>query len=368
MSAPQPMPRVPERSPASSENWLRPVHDWPNEILTLLDAEATVARVVVARVRGSAPREVGACMLVSDTGMRGTIGGGRLEWEAIEASRALLADASAPAACVRKFVLGIELAQCCGGVVELWIERYTHAELAMLTRIARTARSEHVALVSTLTRERVTRQFISRSSAQMASASLQMEEQGLALTEPLHLPRPQLWLYGAGHVGQALVRVLADLPLHVTWIDSRTGQLPANVPSNVEPVMQQNPLDSVEHAPADALFLIMTHSHALDYALCRSVLRRNQLRWAGVIGSSSKAARFRSRLAKDGVPAPQIARLQCPIGIQGIHSKEPAAIAVAVAAQLLQLLPARASEQIAHGGCTADARDCARCELAYRTF
>jgi xanthine dehydrogenase accessory factor len=158
-----------------------------------------------------------------------------------------------------------------------------------------------------------------------------------------------LWLYGAGHVGQALIRVLAELPFEVTWIDSRPELLPAGLPDNVHPLCADAPLTTVPLAPAATRFLVMTHDHALDYGLCRAILERGDLAWLGLIGSKSKGARFRSRLARDGLTPEAIRRLICPIGVEGVESKWPAAIAVGVAAQLLRtpgLSPAADSRQL----------------------
>jgi xanthine dehydrogenase accessory factor len=156
------------------------------------------------------------------------------------------------------------------------------------------------------------------------------------LLERLDNVLPPLWLYGAGHVGQALARILTQLPLRLTWIDSRAEQFPAQIPAAVQVLHSADPVTSVAAAPAGARFLVMTHSHPLDYALCRAILTRGDFAWAGLIGSKSKAARFRSRLARDGLAGEAVARLICPIGIGGIASKWPAAIAVGVAAQVMQ--------------------------------
>jgi xanthine dehydrogenase accessory factor len=133
---------------------------------------------------------------------------------------------------------------------------------------------------------------------------------------------------------------LMELPLRLTWVDSRAEQFPAQRSAAVEIWHSPDPVASVAAAPRGTRFLVMTHSHPLDYALCRAILERNDFAWAGLIGSMSKAARFRSRLARDGVGAQAIARLVCPIGIEGITSKWPAAIAVGVAAQVMQEISA----------------------------
>jgi xanthine dehydrogenase accessory protein XdhC len=158
----------------------------------------------------------------------------------------------------------------------------------------------------------------------------------LTLLERLDDALPALWLYGAGHVGQALTRILTDLPLRLTWIDSRAELFPASVASGVRLRCDADSLATVAEAPAEAHFLVMTHSHALDYELVRAILRRNDFASLGLIGSQSKAARFRSRLSRDGIARDRIARLVCPIGVPGIESKWPAAIAVGVAAQVMQ--------------------------------
>jgi xanthine dehydrogenase accessory factor len=171
----------------------------------------------------------------------------------------------------------------------------------------------------------------------MAMPQVRRNEAGeIALLERLDDGLPPVWLYGAGHVGQALARILMELPLRLTWIDSRAEQFPLQVPEGVQILHNIDPVQSLEAAPAGSRFLVMTHSHPLDYALCRAILERSDFAWAGLIGSHSKSARFRSRLARDGVGADSIARLVCPIGISGISSKWPAAIAVGVAAQLMR--------------------------------
>lgn len=281
----------PGYSPAPSGRWLRPLGgSWPSALCQLLEAEPAVVRVVVAAIRGSAPREAGACMLVSAHETLGTIGGGRLEWRAIEAARELLADVAGPTRRMSHFTLGPDLGQCCGGVVQISLQRFARGDRELLEQAARSPEPETT----------------------------------------------RLWLYGAGHVGQALVRVLADLPFQVTLIDERAELLPEDVPANVRTWHAPRPLESLHSASRDLRYLVMTHDHALDYALCKAILDRDDFAWLGLIGSKSKGARFRSRLAREGVSEPRIARLVCPIGVDGVDSKWPAAIAVAVAAQLLQ--------------------------------
>jgi xanthine dehydrogenase accessory factor len=126
----------------------------------------------------------------------------------------------------------------------------------------------------------------------------------------------------------------------VTWIDSRAELLPAGLPDNIRALHAHEPVETVSAAPVNARYLVMTHDHAVDYALCRAILSRGEFAWLGLIGSRSKGAKFRSRLARDGVAPEMIARMVCPIGVGGVESKSPAAIAIAVAAQLLQTVDA----------------------------
>jgi xanthine dehydrogenase accessory factor len=315
---------------------------WPQAARRLLEGgESAVVRVLVAEVNGSAPREAGTCMLVTrdakhGTNLYGTIGGGHLELQATHMAEALLEDAgqSPRSVEVRELVLGRELAQCCGGVVRLWVERFTHEDLALLRQVG--CVGSHVAIVTSVSKQgNVLRRLLCEATPpQLRLASICDGE--VTLVEPLEKQPPALWLFGAGHVGHALVHILADLPFEVTWIDSRQELFSAPIPDNVRPLCSKQPVSTVSAAPPGALFLVMTHDHSLDYELCRNILQRTDFDWLGLIGSKSKAARFRSRLGRAGLTREQIGRLTCPIGIEGVSSKLPAAIAVAVAAQLLR--------------------------------
>ena len=333
------LPKSDALQSAARGRWLGALRgSWPLAACRLLEGrEPAVVRVLVAAVRGSSPREPGACMLVSRAGIQGTIGGGNLEWQAMQAAQSLLlATTHTRSVALRRLVLGRELGQCCGGVVQLWLERFTPLDLPLLRRAAALASAGGCAtIISELSNEgRVRRRLETRA----ASDPLQLAEDSerTLLIETLTSGHAVLWLYGAGHVGQALIRVLAELPFEVTWIDSRPELLPAGLPDNVHPLCAQAPLTTVPLAPAAARFLVMTHEHALDYALCRAILERGDPAWLGLIGSKSKGARFRSRLARDGLAPEAIRRLTCPIGVEGVDSKWPAAIAVGVAAQLLR--------------------------------
>ncbi|HEY0818219.1 MAG TPA: xanthine dehydrogenase accessory protein XdhC [Rhizobacter sp.] len=263
---------------------------------TLRDtAEAWLRRgraAVVVRVseaRGSVPREAGTRMLVAPGEVAGTIGGGHLEWQAIARAREMLAnDAAAPQSI--HYALGPSLGQCCGGAVTLSFERLLAEQLAAWTQEA---------------------------------------------------ARFHLQLYGAGHVGRAIVRLLATLPVEVDWIDEREDEFPASLDGRPWPRhIRRLAVDAVEgevrHAPPGAFYLVLTHQHELDLRLSEAILRRGDFGFFGLIGSKTKKQRFVHRLEERGVPHAAIDRMVCPIGLPGIAGKAPEVIAVAVVAQLLR--------------------------------
>ncbi len=155
------------------------------------------------------------------------------------------------------------------------------------------------------------------------------------IRERVNSPEQALWLFGAGHVGRALVPALNPLGFAITWIDGRAGQFPEPPLPGVRQLSLAMPELVVDEAPPDTIFLVMTHSHPLDEAVCEAVLRRGDFAYLGLIGSDTKRARFVKRLGEAGISAGALKRLTCPIGLPGITSKEPAAIAASVAADLL---------------------------------
>jgi xanthine dehydrogenase accessory factor len=333
-------------------------------LLEFLEREPAVVRIVVAEVRGSTPREPGAFMLVGRDRVAGSIGGGQLEWEAVASARDLLADTAA-AARVNKVVLAADVGQCCGGVVSVWLERFTREDLNLLRMASDAGARGSAVLSSTIAGDGVERRVHASPSARPSSEEttdrllcaprhsalpiLTRNAAGdLTLIERLDDEFPAVWLYGAGHVGHALARILVDLPLRLTWIDSRAELLPDTIGGGGRILRDPDSLATVSEAPVGAYFIVMSHSHPLDYALCHALLERNDFAWLGLIGSLSKAARFRSRLTRAGLGADVIRTLVCPIGVEGIESKWPAAIAVAVAAQLMQQISAAGVERPEH--------------------
>jgi xanthine dehydrogenase accessory factor len=359
-------------APSSAGAWLTSLSGhWIEAARNHLSRNAALVRVSVTGLRGSAPREPGASLLVDALSTVGTIGGGQLEWRATELARELLLDSRAVPVRIAELILGPELGQCCGGRVELWLERLTRSDLPWLQDAARRMREQTAAhaswvIASDMAEGVVTHRLLRRSFAVVAPVELRRSAAGrVTLFEVLRPRRPHLWIFGAGHVGQALVRLLSELALfEITWIDSRPELLPACLPEGVTAEACAAPTDKVASAPAGARFIVLTHDHALDYELCRLVLARADASWLGLIGSASKSARFRSRLLRDGLDCETVSGLTCPIGVPGISSKLPAAIAISIAAQLLQENNAKVA---AYGSSTAESGpsgcggDCGSC-------
>lgn len=323
-----------------------------------------VVRVVVAQVQGSTPREPGAWMLVDAAGFTGTIGGGRLEFEALEAAREMLLRGTRSAQLMNR-VLGIDLGQCCGGVLSVWLECFPRDSLAQL-RALQPAVAAGAVVLSTAASAQGVQHTLLDLPPQLATPRVHRSAEGqISFVERLDEAYPEVWLYGAGHVGQALAGMLVQLPLKLLWQDSRPGQIAAAAAeySRVQPAPDL--VRSVAEAAPGTHFMVMTHDHGLDYELCRAVLLRADAAWLGLIGSHSKGARFRSRLRRDGLRAQLIERLVCPIGVTGIKSKWPAAIAVAIAAQLMQILSQPAADAAgaapAAGPVAPCAGECERC-------
>jgi len=231
--------------------------------------------ITIVKVDGSAPRDAGTRMVVQAQTQHGTLGGGHLEFQALKIARELMGQSTDQ---VRQltFTLGQDLAQCCGGRVTLLFESFVQTPLKIM-------------------------------------------------------------LFGAGHVGSALAGILAQLNCQVQWFDSRTKYLPVNTATNIQAQLMSQPALAVESCPPDSCYLIMTHSHETDFEITEAVLSRTDVRYCGLIASRSKAAKFRQRLKRKQFSEQEVARLTAPIGVGGIASKEPMAVAVTVAAELLRL-------------------------------
>jgi xanthine dehydrogenase accessory factor len=312
--------------------------------------------VTVTAGKGSIPREAGAKMIVTIDALHGTIGGGELEYQAIDLARGMLRGGEQRQA--KRFALGANLGQLCGGAANLLLERVprdaawvgvaarwheggapcvfvtpSEGEARLLVRDGETWGSLGTPELDARAAE-IARTMLANGEREARLGTV-ADAVG-ALFEPLQPVDLNVVLFGAGHVGRALVRVLGPVPCRVTWVDSRAGEFPAAIPDNVRVVRSDAPATAVAAAHPGSCFLVMTHSHALDFELVEAVLKRGDFTYCGMIGSQTKRRTFEKGLAKHGVAAERLARLTCPIGVTGIKGKEPGTIAVAVAAQLLE--------------------------------
>lgn len=247
----------------------------------ILTGGAAVIHVVITQVKGSSPREVGAELFVSTTGLAGTIGGGQAEWQAITRARDMLAEGA-----MRDWLdiaLGPEIGQCCGGRINVEFQR-----------LGETQRAEHLA---------------------------RLESQAL----------PHLVILGAGHVGRALARVALTLPWRVVLVDTRAEEL-ALAPDGAETRLTPLPEADIAQAPPASAFVITTHDHGLDFLLTLAALRRNDAAYVGLIGSQTKRARF-ERFARETGDVPTT-QLICPIGAAGLGDKRPEIIALMTAHEI----------------------------------
>ncbi|SER18554.1 xanthine dehydrogenase accessory protein XdhC [Sphingobium sp. YR768] len=297
---------------------------WVRDVAT----QEPAALVSVLASEGSAPRGAGTRMLVSADRLFGTIGGGQLEHRAIEQAHAILA--LPPGSWrVQDYPLGPLLGQCCGGRVRVLIEHLDPAALDWLADAA-----EERVLVSALHSGRIKRHVSTQAAPTLLSARGDRPREGMTFAEIIGQRRRPLYLFGAGHVGQAIARHVQQLPFRLAWFDTRPL---FETIDGVAIVPEDAIAQCVAEAPDAAAMLILTHDHALDYLLTSAALRRPPIAFVGLIGSLTKRARFHSRLERDGLPDTARARLTCPIGVAGVAGKEPDVIAIAALAQLLQL-------------------------------
>jgi xanthine dehydrogenase accessory factor len=340
---------------------------WPQWLRDTLDKQACVL-VTLDLVSGSAPRDTGARMVVTGSGIKGSIGGGNLEHQATLAAREMLLSTADGQAENRSYGLGPALNQCCGGAVSLRYEVFRNATPTWLEYLLLAlAENEPAMLIHSDDQETAVYYCIRQQADvpadwpdKLKNVAMDWLKNGAFPSKPESGSFPRvdtktgawrpeiivradapLFLFGAGHVGSAVVQVLQDLPFHITWVDSRKHVFPATVAENIECLYMENPKDLVDEVPAGSLFLVMTHSHEQDEDICHAVLSRNDFAWLGLIGSLTKRRRFVHRLGQRGIDESALQKLVCPVGLAGINGKQPATIAVAVAAQLLMELPQR---------------------------
>lgn len=259
------------------------MNDWISALGELQARGEACVLVTIIEELGSTPRNAGSKMVVSAERIYQTIGGGHLEYKAMEIARQMLESGSQQTR-LERFSLGASLGQCCGGV-------------------------------------------------------------NVLLFEPMGRPQAHIAVFGAGHVGHALVPILASLPCRVRWIDSREAEFPAQLPEGVTKIVNDEVVDEVDNLPAGSYCIVMTHNHSLDLELTAAILKRGDFTWFGLIGSKTKRLKFEHRLRDRGFAPALVQRMRCPMGLSEVKGKLPIEIAVSVAAEIIATYNATFGEQ-----------------------
>jgi xanthine dehydrogenase accessory factor len=329
------------------------VNEWIEELSDLTAAGEPVVLVTVAGIRGSAPREPGARMIVTAAETIGTIGGGQLEYQCTRIAVGLLEGDVTPE--LRKFPLGASMGQCCGGVVDVLFEPIVSGLPEWLRNLRALHGQRQPAVVASST-DAATHFVVTADAvfgAEDRDPPAQVIEQARdvlerratevcdnVLFDAVVSSDFNIAVFGAGHVGTAVVTALSGLDCNIRWIDSRRDVF-RSTPRNVRAIEAAEPALEVAALPPGSCYLVMTHSHPLDFEVCDRILRRQDAAYCGLIGSMSKRRRFEKRFRQQGLSQAEIDKLVCPIGVDGISGKKPAEIAIAAAAEVL-----RAYEQV----------------------
>ena len=329
--------------------------DWVSALRSHIESGESAVLVTVADVQGSSPRAAGTRMLVTTHDRVGTVGGGNIELRATRIARDMLFGGEVIA--VRDLSAESSLDHACGGRLTLVFDRVDRANGEWLSTAARTrengARPVLVSRLDTGAKLVVTAAEAHGSlglagldQAAIAAARRADRTTGLEthdgvplFVDAMHTDREiDLFLFGAGHVGAAIAGVLGSHPdLRITWVDDRTELFPEETVPNLRAVPTDDPAGQVREMPPGAFVAIMSHSHTLDFDIAEQVLRRGDFRYCGLIGSAAKRAQFTKRWLACGLPANTLERLVCPIGVDGITGRQPADIAISVAAEILRI-------------------------------
>lgn len=303
-----------------------PASNWAEAVLSDRTGKP-VCLVVIADVKGSAPRERGAMMLVHASHIQGSIGGGELEHQAIDVARSYQPEAGFERQ-LRSYPLGPSLGQCCGGHVRLMFEWYHPDDVSVQAGLA----SQTAGYSLHDTTSQAVPGFV---------AHLPKQNPDTVCVLPLYAQNCDVFIYGAGHVGRAVIDFARHLACQIIWVDTDEDRFPEVIPPEVTKLPARTPQTLAARAPDEAIHLVMTYSHQLDFEIISVLLRSGNFARCGLIGSATKAARFRSRLADSGLTAEQIDRLVCPIGLQQVTGKAPLQVALSITAQLSNWLDER---------------------------
>lgn len=318
---------------------------WWQDLLLWQTDLCPVVMVTVVRADGSTPREVGATMLVRvdpklNLQQSDTIGGGHLEFQAIDIAQAMLNETEQRARFVERFNLSARLGQCCGGVMWILFEKLQisspYGDLLDCQKAW-----QHGKTITRLISDQAPSSWYIEDITERTHSRCQFQQddsqwQYLQKIQPYAM---QVMLFGAGHVGEAIVRCLLPIGVNITWVDNRDDIFPSDLLDQVTCISTDVPDAQIRDFDRAGAILILTHDHQLDLQLCFEALKPNTRPFAyvGMIGSKSKRAIFEKRMQARGYTDTELQRLVCPIGIEGISSKQPAIIAVAVVAELLQV-------------------------------
>jgi len=307
--------------------------DWLSTLMCLQQKNIPAIMVTVVSISGSAPREVGAKIIITASRLFGTIGGGNLEHQATAIAREQIETNQSQL--IRQFPLGPSLGQCCGGLVNLLFEPIVAStDWIVEAHALQLKGQEWVRVVATGGEQAC---FLLTNDLLTENKLKSLNQERNYYTETVQKPEFELLLFGAGHVGKAVVKVLSEMPVNIQWIDNRDQQFPAALYNNVEVICTDTPEAEIAAANPGTFFLVMTHDHGLDQHLAEQILKRHDFAYFGLIGSITKRRMFEKRMTRRGVLASQLDKMVCPIGIEGIRSKQPAAIAISVAAQLMRV-------------------------------
>ena len=260
---------------------------WISALADLQQRAEPCVLVTIIEERGSTPRNAGSKMVVTADRIFETIGGGHLEFKAMEIAREMLESRTQDTR-LERFSLGASLGQCCGGAT-------------------------------------------------------------VVLFEPMGQPQAHIAVFGAGHVGRALVPLLAGLPCKVRWIDSRENEFPEQIPAGVEKVVNEDVIDEIADMPTGSYFIVMTHNHQLDLELTAEILKRNDFAYFGLIGSKTKRVKFEHRLRERGFQADVVQRMRCPMGIAEVKGKLPVEIAISIAGEVVATYNANFGQEVKKG-------------------
>lgn len=246
---------------------------WIDAAKTLENSGRPYVMITVLGARGSTPRDSGTKMLVSEERNYCTIGGGHLEYKALEIAQTMLRSGEAEQR-IENFPLGARLGQCCGGSTSVLFESFPGSKLNIM-------------------------------------------------------------LFGAGHVGKALVSILEQLPCRLWWVDTREEQLPEQVADNVTMVLTDTPADEVGTMPTGSYYIVMTHSHPMDFDITAAAIKRADARYVGLIGSDTKWQRFQMRFEHHNYPLEQYTQVHCPVGLAAVPGKLPIEVAISIAGEII---------------------------------